>query len=78
MAAKKPAKKIDRVEIEFIGGPLAGKKIEFAYPTSKYLVMDLGRALYLFESPERYTYTQDWSGIEELRAQEVERIKSIL
>lgn len=78
MAAKKLAKKIDRVEIEFVGGPLAGKKLEFVYPTPKYLVMDRGTALYLFENAERYTYTEDWSGIEELRAQEAERIKSIL
>lgn len=78
MASKKLAKKIDRIEIEFVGGPLAGHKSEFVYPTPKYLVMDMGRALYLFETPERYTYTQDWSGLKELRAQEAERINSIL
>lgn len=77
MASKKSSKTIDRIEIEFVGGPLAGHKSEFVYPTPKYLVMDKGRALYIFETPERYTYKQDWSGIEELRAQERERIKSI-
>lgn len=78
MASKKTAKKIDRIEIEFVGGPLAGKKLEFVYPTPKYLIMNRGTALYLCETSERYTFTEDWSGLEELRAQEAERIKSIL
>ncbi len=77
MAAKKPAKKIDRIEIEFVGGPLAGQKHDFVNPCMGYLIMHRGTALYVRETTTRYTYTEDWSGIEELRAQEKERIKSI-
>lgn len=77
MAGKKSAKLVDRIEIQLIGGPLAGKKLEFIYPTPGYLILDMGRALYVRETTERYTYQEDWSGIEELRAQERERLKSI-
>lgn len=77
MASRKSAKSIDRVEIQFIGGPLAGQKIEFVYPCPGYLILDMGRALYVRETTDRYTYQEDWSGLEELRAQERERIKSI-
>lgn len=77
MASKKSAKPITKIEVEFVGGPLAGQKQEFAYPSSAYVVMDMGRALYIKDGTTRYTYSTDWSGIEELRKQERERLKSI-
>lgn len=77
MASRKSAKSIERIEIQFVGGPLAGQKMEFVHPSPGYLILDMGRALYVRETTERYTYREDWSGLEELRAQERERIKSI-
>jgi hypothetical protein len=77
VASRKSAKSIERIEIQFIGGPLAGTKSEFVHPAPGYLILDMGRALYVRETTERYTYQEDWSGLEELRKQERERIKSI-
>jgi hypothetical protein len=51
--------------------------MEFVHPAPGYLILDMGRALYVRETTERYTYQKDWSGLEELRAQERERLKSI-
>jgi hypothetical protein len=61
MASKKSAKLDRTVEITFKGGYYDGRVFEFVNPAPQYLVMNLGRDLYVKQTTNEYVYTPDWT-----------------
>jgi hypothetical protein len=71
VAAKKKKVNDDRTEITFVGGSYDGRTVEFVHPCQEYLVMNLGRDLYIKETRDRYIYSTDWSLVEKFRKKEI-------
>ena len=75
--AKKPktkstsrSKSESRAEIELIGGSYDGKKFGVVFPSPRYIVLAMGKELYLREDPDividaTYRYTDDWATYKE-------------
>ena len=61
MALKKTPKLNRTIEITFKGGSYDGKVYEFVNPAPQYLVMNLGRDLYVKQTADEYVYTSDWT-----------------
>lgn len=59
-----------KAEIDLVGGSYDGKKFGVVFPTPKYIVLGLGRELYLRQDPDividaTYRYTDDWATYKE-------------
>lgn len=68
---KRAASKIDtKCEISLVGGAYDSKKLGVVYPTPKYIVLSMGKELYLRQDPDNvldatYRYTDDWASYRE-------------
>lgn len=55
-----------KAEINLLGGEYDGKSICIAFPSPRFLVLSMGKELYVREDDDRvveatYRYTDDWS-----------------
>lgn len=57
----KSSKKITSIEINLYGGPLDGQTFDIIYPPPEYVLLNMGRSLYVMKTTTDFYYSEDKS-----------------